>query len=157
MSQRRQATNFATCTQAHDTQKAKSHKGKERMFFQQMQPTFAVDVPNKVTRLEFLDESNPAKSTIVRKKAREWVNQNKANIKKSRQKQQIPKEENDSRVVQSIQKHDMQLQGWTFHDMAVTSVPLPAIGHVFDPFNSLPDVGTKYDHILDYCESLTSL
>jgi hypothetical protein len=157
MSYRERATTCASRTQAHETPNAKSQKGKERSFFQHMQPTFAIEIPKKVTRLEFLDESNPAKSTIVRKKAREWVNQNKTNLMKIRHKQQQRKGKDAARDVQSIEFHDSLSYGWTHHEMLTTCVPLAAIGHVFDPFNSLPDVGTEYDHILDYCEFSTFL
>jgi hypothetical protein len=156
MAQRGQAAKSTSHTQKHDTQKAKYQRGKERSFFQQMQPTFAVEVPKRVTRLEFLDERDPRKDTIVRKKAREWVNQNKVNAKKSRPKQQQTRVD-EARDIQPAEFHGTGSYGWTFHEMVTTCVPLAAVGHTFDPFNSLPNVGTKYDHILDYCESVSSL
>lgn len=85
--------------------RASQKDSKGRKFFQQMQPTFSIDVPTTTfTKLEFLDNFDPAKDTVVRKKAREWVNKNREitnlsgqAIPKSRSKNSASKAEDEDK------------------------------------------------------------
>ncbi|QRD00201.1 hypothetical protein JI435_070940 [Parastagonospora nodorum SN15] len=123
---------------------------KERRFFEHVQPTFAVELPT-TTRLEFLDERNPAKRIIVRKKAREWVNQNKSGGKKSRSRRRPAKKEETETDVGSTECQNAQVQRHGSDDAVKVPSPLQDIGvRQFDPFTVLPDVGSQYDHLLDY-------
>jgi hypothetical protein len=144
MSQYKEATDLT------EAGRRKNQKGKERSFFEHAQPTFVVDIP-RITTLEFLDESNPAKDTIVRKKAREWVHQNKVNTRKSRQRRQ-PSRTDSGKSDDTTE--DAQLQRRSSSATVRLPSPLRAVGvRRLDVFNVLPDVGTNYDHLLDYCES----
>jgi hypothetical protein len=136
------------------TQKRAAQRGKGRKFFQEVQPTFAVELPITTTKLEFLDENDPGKSTIVRKKAREWVNKNKDASRKTKKKTQHPRIEDGGRVFDSAEDHDMQLQGRKSSPPFVKLDVLRAVGagHL-DPFNILPHVGRQYDHIIKFCKS----
>lgn len=128
-----------------------ARNGKERRFFEHVQPTFAVELPT-TTRLEFLDERNPAKRIIVRKKAREWVNQNKSGGKKSRSRRKPAKKEETETDVGSAEGHNAQIQRCGSGDAVKVQSPLRDIGvRQSDPFTVLPDVGSHYDHLLDYC------
>ncbi|KAF2856341.1 hypothetical protein T440DRAFT_105857 [Plenodomus tracheiphilus IPT5] len=132
-----------------------SQKGKGRKFFQQLQPTFAIDVPqSKASKLEFLDHSDPAKDLVVRKKAREWVNKNKA---KAKQRGGSSKSQSKSRLTagcESEEKDGAVVLGGD-DKMQDQPVPLgqliqPASITSYDPFGMLPEVGRKYDHIIQF-------
>jgi hypothetical protein len=137
-----------------DTSKRKPQKGNERRFFQQMQPTFAVTLPRRTTRIEFLDESNPAKDTIIRRKAREWVNQNRDPTRKGRRKQRRAETEGLEAI--PAEEQDTQPQTPKSNDTILTISPRQTVGSCqYDPFCSLPIVDAKYEHLLDYCELRT--
>ncbi|KAH7095801.1 hypothetical protein FB567DRAFT_40404 [Paraphoma chrysanthemicola] len=126
-------------------------RGKGRKFFQQLQPTFALDLPSTSVKLQFLDENDPAKDTIVRKKAREWVNRNRNMNVPNRPKQSRSKETVKASDVEEETETNMQLQRRWSNSSAERLDPLQGIGKgISDPFNVLPDVGRKYDHIIDY-------
>ena len=137
--------------QAQASQK-KDNKG--RKFFQQMQPTFSIDVPaTTFTKLEFLDNFDPAKDTVVRKKAREWVNRNREasnpggqGAPKSRSKNAGLKAEDESQKKQLTRRKST----------VPTIIPSPskAVGpSQVDPFGILPNIGRDFDHIIKYCKA----
>ena len=137
-----------------DTSKRKPQKGSERKFFQQMQPTFAVSLPRRNTKIEFLDESNPAKDTIIRKKAREWVNQNRDRSRKELKKRRRADPEVKDQEAESPQDRLMRLQRESSDDPLLVLSPRQTIGtRQYDPFGSLPEITLKHEHLLDYCES----
>ena len=131
----------------------KDNKG--RKFFQQMQPTFSIDVPTtNFTKLEFLDNFDPAKDTVVRKKAREWVNKNReiSNLggqasSKSRSKKAALKTDDEDQRKQLLKRK-----------VAVSAViigsPRAVDASAVDPFGILPNIGRDFDHIIKYCESI---
>ncbi|KAH7080365.1 hypothetical protein BKA63DRAFT_242390 [Paraphoma chrysanthemicola] len=126
-------------------------RGKGRKFFQQLQPTFAIDLPSTSVKLQFLDENDPAKDTIVRKKAREWVNRNRNMNVPNRPKQSRSKESVKASDVEEETENNMQLQRRRSNSSMERLDPLQGVGKgISDPFNVLPDVGRKYDHIIDY-------
>lgn len=136
-----------------DTSKRKPQRGNDRRFFQQMQPTFAVTLPRRNTKIEFLDESNPAKDTIIRKKAREWVNQNRDQGRKNRRKQKRAETEEKEPEAKPRDAQNMQLQRRKSEDPVLILSPLETVGtRQFDPFSTLPRVDTKYEHLLEYCK-----
>lgn len=136
-----------------NTSKRKPQKGNERKFFQQMQPTFAVSLPRRNTKIEFLDESNPAKDTIIRKKAREWVNQNRDRSRKELKKRRRAEPEVKDQDVESAQDRLMRLQRESSDDPLLMLSPRHTIGtRQYDPFDSLPEITMKHEHLLDYCE-----
>jgi hypothetical protein len=118
-----------------------------------MQPTFAVTLPRRNTKIEFLDESNPAKDTIIRKKAREWVNQNRDQGRKNRRKQKRAETEEKEPEAKPRDAQNMQLQRRKSEDPVLILSPLETVGtRQFDPFSTLPRVDTKYEHLLEYCK-----
>lgn len=132
--------------------RASQKDSKGRKFFQQMQPTFSIDVPTTTfTKLEFLDNFDPAKDTVVRKKAREWVNKNREitnlsgqAIPKSRSKNSASKAEDEDKKKQLIRQKSTT--------PAVTFNPTKTVGaSSVDPFGILPDIGRNFDHIIKYC------
>jgi len=128
-----------------------ARKDKERRFFEHAQPTFAVELPT-TTRLEFLDERNPAKRIIVRRKAREWVNQNKSGGKKSRSRRKPAKKDETETEGECAGSEIAQVQRRGSGDAVKVASPLRDVGlRQFDPFTVLPEVGSQYDHLLDYC------
>ncbi|OAK98909.1 hypothetical protein IQ06DRAFT_224788 [Phaeosphaeriaceae sp. SRC1lsM3a] len=134
-----------------NTSKRKPQKGNERKFFQQMQPTFAVSLPRRNTKIEFLDESNPAKDTIIRKKAREWVNQNRDRSRKELKKRRRAEPEVKDQDVESAQDRLMRLQRESSDDPLLMLSPRHTIGtRQYDPFDSLPEITMKHEHLLDY-------
>jgi hypothetical protein len=156
MSLRENAFNDTTKMQPNTSQKRIPQKGKGRKFFQHMQPTFAVDVPTSATKLQFLDENDPAKDTIVRKKAREWVNMNRDLSNQNRQKLGGPKTKHATPKDKDEEDEAMQLQRRKSNDMTVALEALQGIGsRQFDSFNILPDVGRKYGHIIEFCGSIS--
>ncbi|KAH7385649.1 hypothetical protein BKA66DRAFT_511484 [Pyrenochaeta sp. MPI-SDFR-AT-0127] len=129
-----------------------SQKGKGRKFFQQMQPTFAIDLPtmSTTTKLEFLDHSDPSKDIVVRKKAREWVNKNKEISKQNREKLSLSPAASTTWTVKDDDETQKELQ---MRRNSVQSVVLPSplklLGmDTLDPFNQLPNIGRRYDHII---------
>lgn len=134
-------------------QASQKNDNKGRKFFQKMQPTFSIDVPTTTfTRLEFLDNFDPAKDTVVRKKAREWVNKNREISKPGGQR--APKSRSKSiRLKTEDEGQKNQLARRT--GMASTIVPGPskAVGpNQVDPFGILPNIGRDFDHIIKYCK-----
>jgi hypothetical protein len=126
---------------------------KGRKFFQQMQPTFAVDVPRTTTRLQFLDENDPAKDTVIRKKAREWVNMNRKMKKQHRGKQRLFEEKETTEELGMVQDCTNQLQRRSSSDELSLGSPTTTVGsQQFDPFHILPDIGRDYKSIIDFCE-----
>lgn len=132
-----------------------SQKGKGRKFFQHLQPTFAIDVPQATTmNLEFLDHSDPAKDIVVRKKAREWVNKNKA---KSKQSDDGTKSQSASGKETNLGYVNRYTGETLLEDNHTWDIPI-SLGHFFrstnldsfDPFSLLPKVGRKYDHIIQF-------
>lgn len=120
-----------------------------------MQPTFSIDVPTtNFTKLEFLDNFDPAKDTVVRKKAREWVNKNReiSNLggqasSKSRSKKAALKTDNED------QKKQLVKRKVAFPAVSIGS-PRAVGASAVDPFGILPNIGRDFDHIIKYCESI---
>jgi len=127
---------------------------KNRKYFQKIHHTFAVELSQATTpRLEFLDHSDPAKNIVVRKKAREWVNKNRAISKRSADNHQLPKTSSDKiskaveedRRVQIVEKDQSQI-------LPTTPINLhqPTSLTCFDPFGLLPRLARKYDHLIEF-------
>ncbi|KAF1840827.1 uncharacterized protein K460DRAFT_294785 [Cucurbitaria berberidis CBS 394.84] len=129
-----------------------SQKDKGRQFFQQMQPTFSIELPkNTVTKLEFLDHSDPDKDTVVRKKAREWVNKNKATSKHNRHVQWLSRAKMIKGVAKEADETRAQLEMIKREEFVIVLDPHSAVNtKCLDPFNLLPDIGRNYDHILHF-------
>ena len=131
-----------------------AQKGKGRKFFQQMQPTFSIDLPQTTTTtLEFLDHSDPAKDIVVRKKAREWVNKNKEISKQGHGGQAQRKAARLSREENKPDRNEDQQQLVRIkseESVASLSPMVAASLESFDPFNLFPDVGRKYEHVIQF-------
>jgi hypothetical protein len=144
-------------SQLNEAQPPKAQKGKGRKFFQHMQPSFAIELPKPPTMVEFLDENDPEKATIVRKKAREWVNQNRDKSKKTRQKQQQPRITVQDERERPSRVKDLKTEREKSQELMMTPSLLRVVGsRKNDPFDSLPDMGIKYEHMMEYCK-FTSL
>ena len=130
-------------------------KNKSRRFFEQLQPTFTIDIPkHNTTTLQFLDHSDPSKDTLVRKKAREWVNKNKKISKKT---QEIQSHEKGKMLIWEDGegwKQGKQMQVGKTEDSISLGDPLRTIvTDAMDPFNLLPSpevVGRRYGHIIKF-------
>ena len=129
---------------------------KGRKFFQQMQPTFSVDVsPTTSTKpFEFLDDFDPTKSAVVRKKAREWVNKNRE-ISSLRG---VATSKTRSKNVTSRTEEDKKKQ------LAKRKPPVPAFfgpqavgANTIDPFGFCPNSGRDFGHIMKYCQLYEAL
>ncbi|KAF1996873.1 hypothetical protein P154DRAFT_305058 [Amniculicola lignicola CBS 123094] len=124
----------------HARRAATSNNKKVRSFFQQVQPTFSISQPTPT--LEFIDHSNPNRNLIVRKNAREWVNRKKG----------IPTQErqgsNDRSKSNTPSPESTQLTRRRTISPALNVFDV-GTGRM-DPFETLPDVGRKIDHILEY-------
>jgi hypothetical protein len=126
---------------------------KGRKFFQQMQPTFAVDLPRTETTLQFLDENDPAKDTVVRKKAREWVNMKRKTKKQDRGKQKHFEDRGTLEELIQAGSGTNQLQRRSSSGEIILVSPTTVVGSLqFDPFHILPDIGRDYKNIIDFCE-----
>ncbi|KAH6614992.1 hypothetical protein C7974DRAFT_57103 [Boeremia exigua] len=148
-----EASGFSTLSFSNNTGQARAGQKKDnkgRKFFQQMQPTFSIDVPTTTyTQLEFLDNFDPAKDTVVRKKAREWVNKNReiSNLSgqatsKSRPKSRAMKSQGEDQEKQLTQrKSTTPLVKFSPKAVSASSV---------DPFGLLPNIGRNFDHIIKY-------
>lgn len=137
---------------AGQTRASQRKDSKGRKFFQQLQPTFAVDVPPTTsTNLEFLDNFDPGKDTVVRKKAREWVNKNREMTTLGGQ--ATPKSTSKtaaSRV--GVEAWKEQIARRQSQVSAVQFSPPKSIGaSSVDPFGILPNIGRNFDHIIKYC------
>jgi hypothetical protein len=146
-----EASVSGSTSQSSEAPPRNAQRGKGRKFFQQMQPSFAIELPRRPTRIEFLDENNPEKATIVRKKAREWVNQNRDQTKKARQKQQHSNttaqdgKDQTGKILKTENKKSKEL--------VITPSPLRTSGpRKKDQFDSLPDMKIKYDHLMEFCK-----
>ena len=146
-------SSFATFMLNGDTGQAKAPPrtdNKGRKFFQQMQPTFSVDVSGSISTLEFLDNFDPTKGAVVRKKAREWVNKNReiSSLRgpatlKTRSKNVMSRTEDDQKK---------QLTKWKPPVSAAFS-PQVVGANTVDPFGVFPNIGRDFGHIMKYCKS----
>ncbi|KAF2030170.1 hypothetical protein EK21DRAFT_66221 [Setomelanomma holmii] len=151
MDQHLEALSSSSTTQPNVAPKRIAERQKGRKFFQQLQPTFAIDLPSTTITLEFLDQNDPAKDTIVRKKAREWVNRNRSNGVQSGLEQSRPKANVKALKVKDEEVVDTRVQIWQDSKVVEILDPLQGVGKgTFDPFNLLPHIGRKYDHIIEY-------
>jgi hypothetical protein len=126
-------------------------KDKGRKFFHQIEPTFAVRVPNSAyTELQFLDNFDPGKDTIIRKKAREWVNRNKERAALGAKPNLKPK---TSTGKAGSEEQEKQLAKRKAISKALVVSPRSVSANSIDPFGLLPDVGRNIDHIIRYCMS----
>lgn len=123
---------------------------KGRKFFHKVQPTFSVASSAPQTQLCFLDNSDPKKDAIVRKKAREWVWKNKhKDTDASKRKdgtRKAAKSEGDRRS-----EHGQMVMFRGVDRRKVSPLNDISMGSV-DPFGTLPAVGRKIDHIIEYCK-----
>ncbi len=119
-----------------------------------MQPTFAIDIPKTtLTCHEFLDHLDPTKSTVVRKKAREWVNRNKENSRQKRERSSITPLNSGKGEISFQVNPQSKLQRQESYESEfelILSPPRPVGIDSFDPFHLLPKVGRRYDHIIDF-------
>lgn len=114
---------------------------KGRQFFQKVQPTFSVS-PG-ITQLEFVDNSDPRKDVVVRKKAREWVFRNR----------EVTRGKKGSTTKKDDAKGNPQKKKGVG---TIISLCDPSSGRV-DPFDALPNVGRKVDHIIEFYHSTSQL
>lgn len=142
---------FNNTTGQPQATKRKENKG--RKFFQQMQPTFSIDVPTTTfTKLEFLDNFDPGKDTVVRKKAREWVNKNRefSNLGGQTKSKSRPKK-STSKSDKGDENKQLTRRESSTQAMVITSPNTIGASSV-DPFGILPNIGRDFDHIIKYCE-----
>jgi hypothetical protein len=143
---------MGTLTFEHSTALRPGLRKKEkcRKFFQQIEPTFSVSVPAApYTELQFLDNFDPAKDSVVRKKAREWVNKNKEKTTLSGK----PKSRARSSAEKDVSNEQEKQLIKTIADKVATINPRSVAASSIDPFGLLPDVGRNFDHIIKYCMS----
>jgi len=127
---------------------------KGRKFFQHMQPTFSIDMPTTTfTKLEFLDNFDPAKDTVVRKKAREWVNKNREISNQGGQR--APRSESKNVGLKTEgEGQKKQLARRRVTVPMIVSSPTKVVGpNQVDPFGILPNIGRDFDHIIKYCKT----
>lgn len=154
----REASGFSTfsidSSSTGQTRAAHMKDNKGRKFFQQMQPTFSIDVPTTTfTKLEFLDNFDPAKDTVVRKKAREWVNKNREISNLSGQassKSRSRTKKSAFGVQEEDEKKQLARRRTTLH--AIIPSPKAVSASSVDPFGLLPNIGRDFDHIIKYCK-----
>lgn len=116
-----------------------------------MQPTFAIQVPPTAVKLEFLDENDPAKDTIVRKKAREWVNKNREISNQSRRRATKSNSAGSTTPEPTVEEKETQVVRRKSNTPIVNFDPLSVVGSPYtDPFNVFPDIGRKYGHVVQY-------
>lgn len=118
-----------------------------------MQPTFAIDAPITSVKLQFLDQNDPQRDKIVRKKAREWVNRNRDIANQSSRQRGVPRGKSTFQDPDDVEENEMQVQRFGKDNEIVVFNST----RQFDPFNILPDVGRKYSHIVEFCKSETLL
>ena len=124
-------------------------KEKGRKFFQQIEPTFAVSVPTApYTELQFLDNFDPGKDAIIRKKAREWVNRNKERTALNGRPKPKAKGNAEKAANEELEK---QLAKKRADSKALVASPRTISASSVDPFGLLPNVGRNFDHIIKYC------
>lgn len=124
-----------------------SRDTKGRGFFQQMQPTFSVaPSQSNVISLEFLDHSDPHKDTVVRKKAREWVNKTKEQSKHGRESQAPSVRRPRKKDVKKNLEDEQQIVMKRAFSSAPKSVGTPYM----DPFGVFPQVDRNIAHILKF-------
>lgn len=154
MSQHENASKTTNTMQPNTSQRRQPpQRGKGRKFFQHLQPTFAIEVPTTTTTLQFLDEYDPKKDTIVRKKAREWVNKNRDVKNQDRQRQECLRAKNIDGTESKEEHNVMQLQQDNGTVVGTILSPVQGAGiRQFDPFNIFPDVGRKHNHIIEFCK-----
>ncbi len=117
-----------------------------------MQPTFSIDVPTTTfTKLEFLDNFDPAKDAVVRKKAREWVNKNREITNLGTQTSSKSKRSAATRVEDDCSKKQLA-QGKSTTPTVVLASPKAVGASSVDPFGILPNIGRDFDHIIKYCK-----
>ncbi|KZM24449.1 uncharacterized protein EKO05_0001519 [Ascochyta rabiei] len=140
---------FSNSTDQTRASQRKDNKG--RKFFQQMQPTFSVHVPTtNTTKLEFLDNFDPAKDTVVRKKAREWVNKNREITNLSGQATPKSKPKNAAWKTEDEEKRTQLARRRTAAPVITTSLPKTVAASSVDAFGVLPHIGRDFDHIIKY-------
>jgi hypothetical protein len=126
---------------------------KGRKFFQQIEPTFAVRVPTApYTELQFLDNFDPGKDAIIRKKAREWVNRNKERTALNGKSKPRAKSNAEKAVGK---EQEEQLAKKRANSKALVASPQTISASSVDPFGLLPDIGRNFDHIIKYCMSVS--
>lgn len=147
---------FSFSSNTGQTRAGQRKDNKGRKFFQQMQPTFSIDVPTTTfTKLEFLDNFDPAKDTVVRKKAREWVNKNREISNLSGQATSKPKSKLKNAAPQ-LEEEDQKKQLARRKSSTPMTIPSPEAisASAVDPFGLLPNIGRDFDHIIKYCKVL---
>jgi hypothetical protein len=133
-------------------------KGRARSikFFNQAQPTFVVAQPG--AKLTFVDDKDPEKRRVVRRNAREWVLKMKKEeeVEKDGVKGQTRAKSGKKKGVR-VGALDV-LGGENAAGVVVTVTrPRDVSAERFDPFDALPNVGRKVDHIVEYCMLLPHL
>ena len=149
--------NQSTFTFENHTVSSTPKKG--RRFFQQLEPTFSL--APATTTLQFVDNADPAKDLVVRKKAREWVHRNKEETIRKKQSHRIhyagtqekPTSVDDEKQDEAEPKQAARrTKDWVEKQIKLrhcTPIVDPSAGRV-DPFDMLPDVGRKVDHIVEF-------
>lgn len=156
-----EASGFSTFSinrSAGQTRSGFRNDNKGRKFFQQIQPTFSIDVStNTSTKLEFLDNFDPAKDTVVRKKAREWVNRNREISNVSGQSSSKSKLKKDVALEVREGEKKQQLARRKSPPQMIIPSPEAISASSVDPFGLLPNIGREFDHIIKYCKALLDL
>lgn len=120
--------------------------GPSAQYFKKVAPAFSLELQPKKITFQFLDHSDPDRSTVVRRKAREWVNKGKEEAEKN-------KEGKQRRAKTRFPRH---VQGERIHvGQQSRSVPR-SISELrsFDAFGTLPQTQKDCYHIIQYCRSL---
>ncbi|KAF2631959.1 hypothetical protein BU25DRAFT_136553 [Macroventuria anomochaeta] len=153
MTSNREPSGFSTLSFSNNTGQTRAGQRKDnkgRKFFQQMQPTFSIDVPTTTfTKLEFLDNFDPAKDTVVRKKAREWVNKNRGISNLGGQATSKSKSKNAAlKAEEEDQKKHLARCKSTIPTVILS--PRAVGASSVDPFGILPNIGRDFDHVIKY-------
>jgi len=114
-------------------------------FFRQVGPTFSAEPQPRSREFQFLEHSDPNRSTVVRRKAREWVNKSKEDAEKSKGRSQ---EKTKTQISKRVQR-----KGPVFARES-GSVPRSITElRSFDAFGTLPGTQKDCNHIIQYCQS----
>jgi hypothetical protein len=151
MPQPREASSLNT-TQPSITPEQLPPSQTSRNTFKQMKPTFAVDLATTTGKLEFLDPNDTARNTIVRKKAREWVNKNKSISKQDKSHQSQSKVKVSALKLKDKDDKKQSKRNQGHQTKGMLDRPGGVGNSSFDPFGIFPDVGRKTGHIIECCE-----
>lgn len=117
-------------------------------FFDGVAPTFSLVSPPRNLTFEFLNHSDPDRATVVRRKAREWVNKNKEDEQKRGCQSRRKTRKQNSIQINRVHTAAERAQGSTPRKINEL--------RTFDAFSIIPGVQKDRYHILQYCECCSS-